>query len=130
MKREIQEVEPIHHLSWRTGLLFVAYLILTLSFYYLLAEKVPRFDFGTTQVLASLVAALVFTTIYSWISKFMMINNYLGLIIGILLGAGMVYALFLQFTGPNTTIFALLGGLITLIYLIVSFFYARKYGDN
>lgn len=113
--------------TWKTICLFVLYLIIALFFYYRLSQTYPAtYAFGFLQVVFALVGSIVFTTIYSWISAFMYGNKYLGLIIGLLLTGAMVYALFLEFYGPNTAFFAITGSVVTIVYLLVSFYQARK----
>ncbi len=113
--------------SLKTILLFVSYLIIALSFYYLLAHNVPnQFSFGFFQVVFAVIGALAFTAAFVWIEVFMYTNRYLGLVIGLLLNGAMVYALYLEFEGPKTLFFALAGTIVTLIYLGICFVQVKK----
>lgn len=113
--------------SLKTVLLFISYLIIALSFYYLLAHNLPnQFSFGFFQVVFAAIGALTFTAAFVWIEGFMYTNRYLGLVIGLLLNGAMVYALYLEFEGPKTLLFALAGTIVTLIYLGICFVQVKK----
>lgn len=99
--------------------------IISIIFLYILSIKTPA-TFGFAQVLYSIALGIVSMFFLYWIHLFMRKNPYLSLIIGLVALAACIYALFVRYKGPYTTTFAIILGLIVLVYLFMQFAKAKK----
>ncbi len=103
----------------------IAFLILTETFFYLLSEKTSS-QFGLTQIAFALMLAIVITLFLGWIRLIIRNNKYIGLFMGIVGTAAMVYALTIRYKGAYTTTFAIIGTILILIYIGMQFIKATK----
>lgn len=118
-----RELVPARHFPILTVALFIAYLGLSLAFFFFLnAQKAT--GFGFMEILTAIVIAFVLAMIFSWCKSFERKNPYLGFIIGIVTLALFVYALNIRYSGVYTLSFIATGGVITVVYML---YYLIKY---
>ena len=108
-----------------TILIGIALLIIAIAFLYLLSVKVPEHTFGIEDFIFALVFAVITTLALHWLKFFMQNRPYFGLIMGLFALLIFEYALFQQYKGPYTTVFAVITGLIVIVYLGFHFFKSR-----
>lgn len=112
-----------------TIILSIVLIAIFIIFFYLVSSKTGS-DFGFTQIMFSILAALIATLFLRWIKFLIKKNPYLGLIIGFLGLGGSLNAVSQKFSGPNTTVFKIITSLIVLIYLFIHFWKSRKQNSN
>ena len=123
MKKEAKEY-PLFRLSSLT--IFILFLVLSLVFFYLISLNVSGRAFGFVEIIIALVFAIVSTILLSISTMIMKKNLYTGLacsLASLIIGLG---ALFTRYKGTHTTMFALAGSLITLVYMGIYAFKFRK----
>ncbi len=108
-----------------TIILGILLAVISVLFLYLLNTKTGA-PFGLTQVLYSIVIGIIATFFFYWLNLLMRNNAYMGMIIGIAALGASVYALFVKYSGPYTTTFAIILSIIVLIYLFIQFFKTKK----
>ena len=99
--------------------------ILSILFFYLLGTKTDL-KFGIAQIIYSIALGLLAVFFLYWLTLLMKKNAYLGLITGIAAIIASIYAIFVKYSGPYTTTFAIITGVILIIYLFIHFFKAKK----
>ncbi len=120
MKNKKESFREERILSLPTILLFILYAVILLAFFFLL-DKQTNAGFGLAEILFAIVSAGLMTGIFAGSAYLMRSNIYLGSVFGIIFIFALVYALFMRFRGPYTTMFAVIGSIIGVIYLIYSF---------
>lgn len=119
-----------------TIVLAIIMLIIPITFLYMLSISStalfsPGYEpkFGVSEILFSVAFAILAVLFLRWIKIIIRKNPYLGLIAGIVILSVFEYALFFRFKGPNTIIFAIVTGVVILIYLGI-FFFTNRNGKN
>lgn len=129
MKKGVEkEQESFVHALLPTKLtcaLFIVYLILVGSFLFLLDKKAHT-GFGAIEIAFAFAAAFLWVAFLVWSKSLIGKNPYLGLVMGLVVVVLLAYALFVRYQGPNTLVFATVGALITVSYLLYHFFKTRS----
>lgn len=101
-------------------------LVLTFSFFFLLARKTSE-EFSAGQIIFALILSAIIILILFWLKEVLSKNPYLGLSIGLLMIVAAVYSLYIKFSGPYTNIFA-----ISIVVVLASFvmFNFLKFKNN
>jgi len=120
-KEEAQETRVI---SIYSILLLISYAMIITAFLFLL-NKQQNTGFGVSEIIFSIIAALLLTSMFIVAKLLMRANACLGLAFGLVFILSLLYALFTRFTGPYTTTFAVIGSLVALIYMGIYFFKYR-----
>jgi magnesium-transporting ATPase (P-type) len=107
-------------------LLFIFFIVLFLSFRYLVHQQIPTKVFGWQQIAMSIVVAFITAVCFALATGIMRKNPALGAASGFAMLILGLYALFSMYSGPNTTKFAIVGSLGVLIYLGIAFWKAAK----
>ena len=113
---------------WHTLVIFAIFLVIIISFLYLLDQKTSQ-GFGLEQMLFSIFAAWFIAFLLSWIRHYMTTDKYLAFVLGIFAILSITAGLFVRYTGPYTITFAVVGGLTAIIYLVIFFFKSKKEDD-
>ena len=125
MEKEVTKEKSRFSLGLTTIILTIIMLVTPLAFFFLLNQKTGE-SFGLAEIFSSIAFAIITTTFLVWIRSFMRTRPYLGSIIGLVVLMVFEYALFLRYSGPYTTTFAIVTGVVILIYFGISFFKYRK----
>ena len=120
-----EETKPGFIPSIMTIVLFIIMLVIPIVFFVLL-DNVTNAGFGIKEILFSIAFAIATTLFLTWIKSFMKNRPYLGLIIGLIILVSFEYSIFLKYIGPYTTTFAIITGLIILIYFGYYFLKFKK----
>lgn len=100
-------------------------LFLSIAFFYLLSEKTTK-TFGTGAIIYSLLFALLLFLIFVWLQSLFVKNKYLALGVSLLLLFALVRSILYKFKGPYTTIFLIIGGIVFLAWMILTFLLTKK----
>jgi len=120
-----QIAEPRSPLNFSISILGILFLILTETFFYILSEKTGE-PYGIVQILFALILTAIITLFLIWIRWIMWGNKYAAIFISLLVTAGMVYALTRKYQGIYTTVFAVIGSVLFLGYIILEFWKLGK----
>lgn len=150
MKKEVLKGEERDEklLDRSVIILFVVFLVIGIVFYVslsiiksgdsrsgtggavLIEGEKGKFSFGIEEILFSLVFAFLMVGFLLWTKSISIKNSYLGGCIG-LLGLGiLVYAFYLRYRGPYSSVFMITTGLVVVVYLVMNFLKYKKGEDK
>lgn len=112
-----------------TIILATSFLVISISFFYLLSVKADT-GFGFAQIIFSIIVTIFATLLFRWLKFFMTKSPYLGLIIGFIILGSAIYSLRLKFQGTYTNIFSIIISVIVLAYLFFSLYEAKTFNLN
>jgi|GEM_PF-3405346 len=107
--------------NYTSLILLITFLIIPLSFFFLLSLKVIGEEFGLTEIFISIILSVLMTAFLSWNKSLTLRNPYLGTLLGLIVLGFLEYALFMKYQGPYTTTYAIISGLIVLGFLTINF---------
>lgn len=110
--------------SFLTCTFFIFFVALIGTFLFLLDQKLDR-GFGAVQILFTFIAAFLITSLLVWVKTILRKNPYLGMISGLVIIVLLVQALFTKYKGPYTLMFAGIGALASVGYVVYHFFTYR-----
>ncbi len=126
MQRKREERNYLQVIGISTIILFIMMIIIPIAFFYLLSSSVPEESFGMSEIVFSLIFGILTTSFLFWTKSISNSNPYLGTIIGVLALVSLEYALFIRYSGGYTITFAIISGIVVLIYLGMNFFAGLK----
>lgn len=109
-----------------TIIISIIMIVLPFMFFYLLNRQTGS-GFGLSEASLIIMFAIFSIAFLLWMKSFMKRRPYLGIITGSLAILAFVYGLIQVYYGAYTITFALIGGIVALIYMLIFFFKHRKY---